>query len=134
MSLSAKVEAPVILIADDEEGLREIFAESLKLSGYRVHTAQNGELALKILQREVVDLLLTDILMPDMDGIELIMQVRRMYPQLKVLAMSGGGRTAADVLINIAKRLGVHGTLEKPFDLPALLAQIEGQVGRPVGA
>lgn len=55
-------------------------AESLKLSGYRMHTAENREAALKILKREAVDLVLTDILMPDVDGIELIMQVRRAYP------------------------------------------------------
>lgn len=134
MSNAAHAQAPVILIADDEDGLREIFAESLKLSGYRVHTAENGEAALKILKREAVDLLLTDILMPDVDGIELIMQVRRTYPDLKVLAMSGGGRTAADVLINIARRLGVHGTLEKPFDLPTLLTQLEALVGKPATA
>lgn len=131
MSNAVQTQAPLILIADDEEGLRDIFAESLKLSGYRVSTAENGAAALRVLGAEAVDLLLTDILMPDVDGIELIMQARRSHPELKVIAMSGGGRTAAEVLINIARRLGVHATLEKPFDLPTLLAKIEEFVGRP---
>jgi CheY-like chemotaxis protein len=86
---------------------------------------------LRVLGAEAVDLLLTDILMPDVDGIELIMQVRRSHPELKVIAMSGGGRTAAEVLINIARRLGVHATLEKPFDLATLLEKIESLVGKP---
>jgi DNA-binding NtrC family response regulator len=131
MSNAEPAQTPLILIADDEEGLRDIFAESLKLSGYRVSVAENGAAALRVLGAEAVDLLLTDILMPDVDGIELIMQVRRSHPELKVIAMSGGGRTAAEVLINIARRLGVHATLEKPFDLATLLEKIESLVGKP---
>jgi DNA-binding NtrC family response regulator len=131
MSNAEPAQTPLILIADDEEGLRDIFAESLKLSGYRVSVAENGAAALRVLGAEAVDLLLTDILMPDVDGIELIMQARRSHPELKVIAMSGGGRTAAEVLINIARRLGVHATLEKPFDLATLLEKIESLVGKP---
>lgn len=124
--------APVILVVDDEQGVREIFAEALRLSGYTTHEAADGSAALKILNSQAVDLLMTDILMPDVDGLELIMAARRAHPDLKVIAMSGGGRTAAEVLINIARRLGVQRTLEKPFELSQLLAEVKALVGDPV--
>ena len=101
------------------------------MSGYQTREAENGTAALKVLQGSEVNLLMTDILMPDMDGLELIMAARKTHPDLKVLAMSGGGRTAAEVLINIARRLGVQRTLEKPFELAQLLTEVEALIGPP---
>lgn len=102
------------------------------MSGYNTIEAADGSAALRELASGAhFDLLITDILMPDVDGLELIMQARRTHPELKVLAMSGGGRTAAEVLINIARRLGVQRTLEKPFDLADLLHAVEALVGPP---
>ncbi len=123
--------SPCILVVDDEDGIREIFAEALRMTGYATFEASNGQSALTQLKSRNIDLLITDILMPDMDGLELIMAARRALPDLKVLAMSGGGRTAADVLINIARRLGVQRTLAKPFELSDLLREVEALVGPP---
>lgn len=134
MSVSPEPMSPLILVVDDEAGLREIFVDSLEMAGYRAIAAEDGARALKLLSKEKVDLLITDILMPEVDGMELIMQARKTHPGLKVLAMSGGGRTSAEVLINIARRLGVQGTLEKPFELAAMLREIESLVGPPGAA
>lgn len=101
------------------------------MTGYTAFEANDGKQALEVLGKHPVDLLMTDILMPDVDGLELIMAARRKHPDLKVIAMSGGGRTTAEVLINIARRLGVQRTLEKPFELGQLLQVVEELVGPP---
>jgi DNA-binding response OmpR family regulator len=132
MSATSKPISPLILVVNDEEALREIFVDALQAAGYRAMSACDGARALKVLAKERVDLLMTDILMPEVDGMELIMQARKAHPRLKVLAMSGGGRTSAEVLINIARHLGVQRTLEKPFDPAILLREIEALVGPSV--
>lgn len=124
--------SPLVLVVDDEEALREIFVDGLQPVGFRAMLACDEAHAFKVLAKERVDLLITDILMPEVDGMELIMQARKAHPRLKVLAMSGGGRTSAEVLINIARHLGVQRTLEKPFDLAILLREIEALVGPSV--
>jgi DNA-binding response OmpR family regulator len=114
-----------ILIIDDDEEVREILATSLQLEDHKVLEAPHGEYGLQLLETNHVDLIITDIFMPETEGLETIMRVRESWPDLKIIAMSGGPafvRTAAanpDFLV-VAQGLGADKTLAKPF-LPSEL-------------
>lgn len=113
-----------ILVVDDDPGVREVIRSMLESAGYEVMAAENGREALKILRSSHVDLILTDLVMPEQEGIETIKTLRREYPKLKVIAMSGA--FGGDYL-RIASYLGAHATLPKPIQMPALL-QLIGQM------
>ncbi len=114
-----------ILVVDDDDLIRELIYEILTPHDFEVVLADNGNKALEILDREKVDLIITDIIMPDKEGIETIMDIRKKLPQAKIIAMSGGGQLDANSYLNIAKRLGVKATLTKPFDPAKLLKTIQ---------
>lgn len=104
-----------ILVVDDDEQLRDLLGRTLEREGFTVTTAADGRAALRALAEEPVDVLVTDLIMPDMEGIETIQQVRASYPAARIVAVSGGGRAGAHGLLSAAARLGAHRTLEKPF-------------------
>ncbi|MCS7042983.1 MAG: response regulator [Bryobacteraceae bacterium] len=110
-----------ILVVDDDPGVREVIRSMLESAGYSVLCAENGKEALRILRGTPVDLILTDLVMPEQEGIETIKTLRREYPELKVIAMSGA--FGGDYL-RIASYLGAHGTLPKPIQMPVLLKLI----------
>jgi DNA-binding NtrC family response regulator len=114
-----------ILVVEDEEGVRIVVRAALEQVGYRVTTAANGVEATRLLEDEHFGLVLTDVLMPDKDGIEIISDLRREYPELPVIAMSGGGRLPRDGYLAIARHLGAHAILEKPFTVDELLATVD---------
>lgn len=109
-----------ILIVDDEEQLKDLIAAILSGAGYKVFATENGEDALKILDGHDVDLIITDIIMPDMEGIEFINIVKseRKLPA-KIIAMSGSGREST--YLKMALTIGANATLEKPFSVAELL-------------
>jgi CheY-like chemotaxis protein len=113
-----------ILLVDDNNELRTVIARSLKLAGHDVYTATDGKAALAILPKVTYDIVLTDIVMPDMEGLELIRSIRKINPAAKIVAMSGGGRGTAEDYLALAKKFGAAATLEKPFQLEALNATI----------
>lgn len=104
-----------ILFVDDDISIRQLHKQILENEGYHVEIARNGHEAIQVLAEKNVDMVITDILMPDIDGFELIMEIRRNHPQLKVMAISGGGRLSSDEYLTLANQLGVLYTLEKPF-------------------
>ena len=103
-----------ILIAEDDILNRESLYNLLKNKGYEVITAKSGKEAIHQLSIQTPDLVITDILMPEVDGIELIMEVKREYPLLKIIAMSAGGHIGANEHLLTARRLGV--VIEKPIN------------------
>lgn len=109
-----------ILLVDDDETLRMVQTDFLKRFGYRVHTAHDGDVACDFLMEQSVDLVITDMVMPHTDGVELIRHIRKRHPDTKVIAMSGGGTMAAGLMVDIARMLGVHAALAKPFTLVSL--------------
>lgn len=115
-----------ILLIDDNYMLRESMARLLAGAGYEVNTAENGRLALQLFQSLCFDLLITDIVMPEMDGLELIQEMKQHYPQAKIIAISGGGRCAPQDYLEIAGALGVSATIAKPFVNKDFLAMVEG--------
>lgn len=105
---------------DDEEQLRTYMCEALTNAGYRVIQAANGKEALAVLLSRHVNLLITDLIMPEQEGIETILYVRKNFPNLTVIAMSGG-----DVeLLRVARKLGARAVLCKPFSIGELVATV----------
>jgi CheY-like chemotaxis protein len=129
--LAAGAEPPVqtgagirILLADDDETLRVVQSDFLRRFGYQVRAAEDGRAAMKGLAEQAVDLVITDMVMPGSDGVEVIRHIRKTYPKLKIIAISGGGATKRELLLDIARVLGVRRTLEKPFTMTALLKAV----------
>ena len=114
-----------ILVVDDEPGIRDLLSMMLEVAGHSVVTAEDGLQAPKVLASTPVDIVITDLLMPERDGLEFITEVRKKYPNLKIIAMSGGGHIARDSYLRIAKNFGAHLLLEKPFTQAGVLAAVE---------
>ncbi len=109
-----------ILLVEDDDHFAAMAEKSLTGFGYAVVRARNGREALAAYNPQLFDLVLTDLVMPDMDGVELIMTLRKAHPAVKIIAMTGGGRNRPQAYLNIAAKLGAMKTLEKPFSLEEL--------------
>ena len=110
-----------ILVVDDELTIRSLFEEVLKDANHSVKSASNGKEALAILKKETFDLLITDIIMPELDGLELIREIRKTSPDIKIIAMSGGGRLSASKYLPVAGKIGAHKVLKKPVSIDDLV-------------
>jgi len=106
-----------ILIIDDDDSIREMLRLGFERSGHDVSEASDGRSGLAANRSTAVDLVITDIVMPGMEGLETILEFRRHYPALKVIAMSGGGRGKAGDYLTIASKLGAHRVIAKPFSI-----------------
>jgi DNA-binding NtrC family response regulator len=118
-----------IVLAEDEAALRNNLQRYLKSLGHDVRTAGDGNQALAELEASPADVLITDINMPDMDGIEILSELRKRGSALPVIAISGGGQFNRQLLLTSATMLGAVTTLEKPFPLDALRVAIERVMG-----
>lgn len=118
-----------VLIAEDEAGVREFVARALQLAGHQVTTADDGLTALEALDGNSFDLLLTDIVMPGMDGIALALKVADTWPQTRILLMSGyaAERQRAHNLEAL-----VHRVVAKPFSLREISSAVSETLARPV--
>ncbi len=114
-----------ILFVDDEEGARESGRETLLSLGYAVDVSSNGKKAIENLQQNNYDLVITDILMPEIDGMELIRNIRKNYPAMQIIAVSGGGRIEATNYLEIARLFGNVEILEKPYSREELIKIIK---------
>lgn len=117
-----------ILVVDDDAGVRDVLKSMLEMAGYSVSVAENGKEAMRALRVEGADLILTDLVMPEQEGIETIKALRQEYPHLRVIAMSGA--FGGDYL-RIAAYLGAHGTLAKPIQMEALLKLVANVLSGP---
>lgn len=109
-----------ILLVDDNEEVRRAMSRALERMGHDVVSAADGRKALKVLHSEPCDLVVTDINMPEMDGIELIMALRKGWPTVPIIAVSGGGLVPKELLLDNAEVLGVVSTLAKPVGFSEL--------------
>ena len=114
-----------ILIVDDNPDLALTLKLAVELDGHTAHTAATGREALKLLKQEPADILITDLFMPDSDGFELIDAVRRELPGIRIIVMSGGTRRLKGEYLSSAALMDVDATLQKPFDIPDLLALLK---------
>jgi len=114
-----------VLFVDDDEPLREMARHGLAKADMTVSLAGNGHEALAQLERRPFDVAVVDILMPEKEGLETIIEVRKRWPDLPVIAISGGGVRGSSAFLSTAKAFGAHLTLAKPFDMSDLAKAIE---------
>lgn len=114
-----------ILVIEDNENMLRMMTDLLSRSGYNVLTAVDGVAGIKAYHRERPDLVITDIIMPDKEGLEVIMELTNEKPRPKLIAMSGGGMMDARTYLSLAEKLGADATLEKPFRPTDLLSLVE---------
>ena len=104
-----------ILVIDDEPHILLMLKKMLERVGYEIDLAANGNEGLELFKKTPSDLVITDIIMPEKEGLETIRAMKRVSPELKIIAMSGGGKISADNYLEIAKIFGASKVIEKPF-------------------
>src|ERR1035437_6131139 len=114
-----------ILLIEDDNLFREAVAAALTEHGYTVTQAADGAQGVRLFRAAPTDLVITDIVMPNKEGLETIEALHREYPKLAIIAMSGGLAREAPLYLSIAGVLGADRMLQKPFALPTLLTAIE---------
>ena len=114
-----------ILIIDDDDSLRTLLCRFLQGEGYEVMEAANGSLALDLQREKPADLIITDIFMPEKEGTEFIMDLSDEFPEVKVIAMSGGGNVRGVDFLTLAQNLGALKTFQKPLKLQEILAVVQ---------
>lgn len=113
-----------ILVVDDEEMIRRMLRTMLTSAGHTVIEACNGSEALKILAKSRPALIVTDIVMPEKEGIETIIEIRRRYGDIKIIAMSGGGRIHDPKFLEFAKKVGASRAIPKPFSREQIIGAV----------
>jgi YesN/AraC family two-component response regulator len=119
-------------IIDDECIVRLTLRDCLESQGHRVLEASDGAEGLQVFDNEPVDVVVTDIVMPEKEGVETILELKRRSADIGIIAISGGGRIDATDFLRIAHRLGADHTLQKPFALPDLHAALNDCLERAV--
>jgi DNA-binding response OmpR family regulator len=118
-----------VLVVDDDPGIRDMVRDWLAPSGYNLLYAKSGKEGTKIFRRQRVDLVLLDVFMPDRDGIEVLMELKRIATSPKVVMMSGGGVMKLEQVLKLAGKLGATDTLPKPFTPAELTETVHRLIG-----
>ena len=108
---------PSVLIIDDDDQVCGVLREAFEMSGFEVQVAHNGEEGTNCYSSSPSDVVILDILMPEKEGLETILELRRDFPTIKIIAISGGSERAHVNLLDLAQRLGAHHTVKKPFKM-----------------
>lgn len=118
-----------ILVIEDDEDIRQMICEILEEEGYDTLQAANGIEGIEMLRKhQEIGIIVTDLLMPEKEGIETITDIRKDYPRLRILAISGGGICIPESYLSLAKAMGADATLSKPFGTQELLDAIENLI------
>jgi CheY-like chemotaxis protein len=116
---------PQILVIDDDDEIRAVLRRMLEPAGYEIIEASNGEEGIRIYREHPTDVIITDLIMPKKEGVELIMELRTEFPDLKVIAISGGGRIGPETYLEVAEGFGAMRTFTKPFRIKDILEAIQ---------
>ncbi len=120
----------LVLVIDDFSLMRATLSASMERAGHRVLCAANGQIGLEILAQQPVDLVLTDVIMPEKNGLEFIGEARKSHPRLPIVAISGGARDMAkSYSLKVARYFGATRVVRKPFSQQELFAAIEQAIG-----
>jgi CheY-like chemotaxis protein len=114
-----------ILIIDDDHQFRTMLCQLIERNGHKVTEASGGEEGIRLYRKNPADLVITDIIMPGKDGIETIQELKKDFPHIKIIAISGGGRLGPKDYLHLAKMLGAQRILSKPIELANLSKAIE---------
>ncbi len=114
-----------ILVIDDDEQFRFMLRRILEHAGYEVAEAGNGEDGQRIYRDRPSDLVIVDLIMPEKEGLETIMELRHDFPHIKIIAISGGGRIGPEGYLEVAKNVGAVRALAKPVERQELLAALQ---------
>ncbi|RDH85756.1 MAG: response regulator [endosymbiont of Galathealinum brachiosum] len=130
-----------ILIIDDEEDIRDVLQLILESVGYDVRIASNGDMAIEFQREEPADLIITDIIMPGKNGVDIITEIKKEFPDIKVIAISGGGGVqpveytpeaiSTTAYLAAAQKAGAKKIFTKPFERDDLIKAVEDLVGKP---
>jgi DNA-binding NtrC family response regulator len=126
--MDSEIDMARILVIDDEALVRRTLRAALERAGHEVLEAKDGKEAIQHQRQTPVDLAVTDILMPDSEGLQCIRELRGLDPQIRVIAMSGGGQIKAADVLDMARRFGANRTFAKPFDVPQLLLAVQAEL------
>ena len=123
---------PHILLIEDNDDFRQVLQITLELLGHEVSSARDGKDALRMFASRPPDLIITDLVMPGKEGLETIQELKNLQPDVKIIAMSGGGRISPNHFLNVATILGANRTLAKPFTNEELVEAIQSVLaGQP---
>jgi len=122
-----------ILVIDDQEPIRRIVRRALEHNGHEVYDASDGEIGMEILESQSFDLVVTDIFMPGQDGIVTLRQIRKRFPAVKVIVISGGDSSGLMDLRQDAELLGAVSTLQKPFNAREIMDKVRDALAAKEG-
>lgn len=118
-----------ILVIDDDPAIREMLRDNLESAGYEILEAGDGETGERMFGETPVDLVITDIIMPGREGVSMLKSLRTKSPEVRIIAISGGGHISPETYLGIARKFGADLTFEKPFKIKTLLAAVERMIG-----
>ena len=123
-----------ILVVDDEPGIRDLASRALMAAGCEVVTAGDGREALKAMAARPFDLAIIDIVMPEKEGVETILEFKKRWPYCKIIAISGAGRLGPEMFLHLAEALGADVTIGKPLSFTQLVQTAAELLGRRTAA
>lgn len=120
-----------ILIADDEDDFCRLMQRTLTLAGHEARRAKDGTTAIAALQAAPADVAIVDLYMPGKDGIETILDIRRQFPEVKIIAITGSVPRTGGAILVMAQKLGAHLALAKPFSVEEILTAVKSLLPKP---
>ncbi|MFT7619216.1 MAG: DNA-binding NtrC family response regulator [Planctomycetota bacterium] len=117
-----------IIVLDDDAQFRGMLQRILEKVGYEVQCVESAKSLMSELRVSEVDLIVTDIIMPEQDGIQTITEVKKEFPEAKIIAISGGGRFGPASYLDTAQMLGACRSFEKPLNMPEFLEAVETEL------
>ena len=114
-----------ILIIDDDEQMRDLLCRAMEYAGFKADAAADGRKGLRLFKENSYDLVITDLIMPEQEGMETITFLRREYPDIKIIAISGGGRIGPETYLPAAKELGANEVFPKPFSIDKIIGVVK---------
>jgi DNA-binding response OmpR family regulator len=119
-----------VLIIDDDEQIRVLLQQMMQWAGFDVLVAENGKIAMQMQSRQPADLVITDLIMPEQEGLETISRLKKEYAGIKIIAISGGGRIGPEAYLPAALELGADKVFSKPIYVQEVLAAVKELLGR----
>ena len=119
-----------VLVIDDDPQLLKLYHKKLSAEGFEISLATNGKEGIDLYRRELPDLVVTDLVMPEKEGLEMIQELKQEFPDVKIIAVSGGGRNDPTAYLKVAGYIGAQRTFTKPIDWQELIQEMSCLINR----